>query len=254
MPSVAPSAAPPAAPSAAHFSPPAPARALSVQEPPPWLDEKLPDDDLADTAVVAVPAELADADADADADAVLPSELLGDWPVDRQTDRQTDHSPTRFAATAAVPQPLQITPLGDQWAAVIRPLVAAGGVAALVRELALQAQLLAVAPQASGGRGWRLAVERETLRNPVLAAKLAAALQEALGEPVQLEVVAGVPQDSIARRDNAAREAAQLAAEQLIHNDPVVRALMAQFRTARILPGSIKPLAADGGETKAPFP
>jgi DNA polymerase III subunit gamma/tau len=137
---------------------------------------------------------------------------------------------------------------------VVRPLVAAGGVAALVRELALQAQLLAVAPHASGGRSWRLAVERETLRNPALATKLAAALQEALGEPVQLEVVTGVPQDSIARRDTAAREAAQQAAEQLIQNDPVVRALMAQFRTARIVPGSIKPLAADGGEPKAPTP
>jgi hypothetical protein len=33
-----------------------------------------------------------------------------------------------------------------------------------------------------------------------------------------------------------------------------VRALMAQFGTARIVPGSIKPLAADGGATKAPPP
>ena len=137
---------------------------------------------------------------------------------------------------------------------MIRPLVAAGGVAALVRELALQAELLAVAPLAAGGRGWRLAVERETLRNPPLVAKLAAALQDALGEPVQLEVVAGAPQDSIARRDIATRQAAQQAAEQLIQNDPDVLALMAQFRTARIVPGSIKPLAADGGEPKAPTP
>jgi DNA polymerase-3 subunit gamma/tau len=55
-------------------------------------------------------------------------------------------------------------------------------------------------------------------------------------------------------RDTHAREAAQRAAEQLIQDDPEVRAVMAQFRTARIVPGSIKPLAADGGNAKAPPP
>jgi len=246
----------PTATSAARFSPPPPARALSVQEPPPWLDEELPDETLVADGLAAGSAD------PVDADDVLRSGLAGHLQDDRTPARQPDHTsispispispPTRPAPTApALPQ-LQTTLLGDQWAAVIRPLVAAGGVAALVRELALQAQLLAVTPLATGGRGWRLAVERETLRNPPLVAKLTAALQDALGEPVQLEVVAGVPQDSIARRDTATREAAQQAAEQLIQNDPVVRALMAQFRTARIVPGSIKPLAADGGEPKAP--
>ena len=246
----------PVATPAARFPPPAPARALSVQEPPPWLDEELPDETRLDTAVAAVSAGPADAD-----DGLqfgLPGDLQDDRAPDRQLDSTHLRPPTRPAPAApALPQPqlqLQATPLGDQWAAVIRPLVAAGGVAALVRELALQAELLAVVPLAAGGRGWRLAVERETLRNPPLVAKLTAALQDALGEPVQLEVVAGAPQDSIARRDIAIRQAAQQAAEQLIQNDPVVRALMAQFRTARIVPGSIKPLAADGGEPKAPTP
>ena len=216
-----------------RFTPPAPARALSVQEPPPWLDEQLPDEEPP-AAVSTVAAQ--------------------DLP-----EPDDEPAPARPVAVAPAVRPLrtpslQTTPLGDQWAAVIRPLLAVGSVAALVRELALQAQLLAVAPQADGGRAWRLAVERETLRNPALAAKLAAVLQDALGEPVQLEIVAGVPQDSIARRDSAAREAAQQAAEQLIQTDPVVLALMAQFRTARIVPGSIKPLAADGGEPKAPPP
>ena len=34
----------------------------------------------------------------------------------------------------------------------------------------------------------------------------------------------------------------QAAAEQLIRTDPVVLALMDQFKTARIVPGSIKPV------------
>jgi signal transduction histidine kinase len=83
---------------------------------------------------------------------------------------------------------------------------------------------------------------------------LAAVLTDALGKPVQVDVVAGAAQDSIFRRDNHAREAAQQAAEQLIHADPEVRSLMAQFRTARIVPGSIKPIAADGGHPKASPP
>ena len=33
----------------------------------------------------------------------------------------------------------------------------------------------------------------------------------------------------------------QAEAEQIIHNDPLVQALMAQYKTARIVPGSIKP-------------
>ena len=108
----------------------------------------------------------------------------------------------------------------------------------------------------ASGQRWQLRAERESLRNPSLSAKLSAVLSEALGQPAQVEVLAGVAQDSIARRDNLARETAQRAAEQLIHGDPEVQALMAQFRSARIVPGSIKPLAADGLQTtpKAPPP
>ena len=137
--------------------------------------------------------------------------------------------------------------MGDQWSALMRPLAAAGAVLAMVRELAWQAELTAVSPAEGGGRCWQLRVERESLRNPSLASKLAAALGAALGEAVQLEVLAGAAQDSLSRRDALDREIAQRVAEQRIEHDPIVQALMAQFSTARIVPGSIKPLAADGG-------
>jgi DNA polymerase-3 subunit gamma/tau len=39
----------------------------------------------------------------------------------------------------------------------------------------------------------------------------------------------------------AERERRQRVAEQTIHNDPLVQALMSQYKTARIVPGSIKP-------------
>ena len=137
---------------------------------------------------------------------------------------------------------MQATALGQQWADLLRPLVAQGSIGALVRELALQAQLIGVAPLPEGGRVWRLRVAREPLRAAPLQAKLAAALQAAWGEPVQLVLEAGEALDSIALRDALARVAAQHAAEQLIQSDATVQSVLAAFQTARIVPGSVKPL------------
>ena len=216
-PVAAPSAAA-AAPPPARFSLPPAAQALRVQEPPPWAEEAVPDDFAAQEAELA------------------PTQPMLAEPMPS----------AQATASLQVLQPsLQSTALGDRWASLVRPLAAAGSLVAMVRELAWQAELLAVTPVDSGGQRWQLRAERESLRNPSLVAKLAAALADVLGEPAQVEVQAGVVQDSIARRDALARETAQREAEQLIHNDPEVRALMAQFRTARIVPGSIKPLAAD---------
>ena len=230
-PAARPASAPGHAPVPANtrFAPPVPAPALSAHEPPPWVDDTVPDDldGPAYNARSGYP----------DPDAALPL----------------------VAPVAPVPMPmpmptLQPTALGDQWAALIRPLVADAGITAMARELALQAELLAVQPAEGGGRQWLLRVERETLRTSALGAKLGAALQSALGEPVQLLVEAGVALDSISRRDGLARQQAQAAAEQTIQADPAVRELMAQFATARIVPGSIKPQAADRPEPRTPAP
>jgi DNA polymerase III subunit gamma/tau len=53
---------------------------------------------------------------------------------------------------------------------------------------------------------------------------------------------AGVPADSVARREAWDRLRRQAEAEQLIRDDPAVQDLLAQFKTARIVPGTIKPL------------
>ena len=117
----------------------------------------------------------------------------------------------------------------------------AGGIAAMVRELAQQAGLQHI-DEGSTPPSWHLLVEREPLRSAALADKLAAALGVALGHEVQLVVAAGVPEDSPARRDAAERARRQSVAEDTIHNDPVVRELLSQFKSARIVPGSIKPV------------
>jgi DNA polymerase-3 subunit gamma/tau len=59
---------------------------------------------------------------------------------------------------------------------------------------------------------------------------------------LRLVLEAAVPADSPARRDAAERARRQRQAEDEIHGDPLVRELMAQFKGARIVPGSIKPL------------
>ena len=62
-----------------------------------------------------------------------------------------------------------------------------------------------------------------------------------LGHEVQLAVEAGAATDTPAERDAAERARRQAEAEQIIHDDPVVRSLLEQYQTARIVPGSIKP-------------
>jgi len=129
--------------------------------------------------------------------------------------------------------------LTDRWAALVARLVEAGSIAAMVRELAMQAQLLAV--ERDGAEAvWRLRVERESLRSPTQRDKLQAALSNLLNEALRLELEPGVAEDSPALRDLAERRRRQQEAERIIHDDPLVQSLMQQYKTARIVPGSIK--------------
>ena len=120
-------------------------------------------------------------------------------------------------------------------------MVEAGSIGALVRELAVQAQCIAIDESATPMR-WRLRVERETLRAPAQSEKLQAALQALVGRPVRIETEGGAVTDSLALREAAERARRQAEAEQTIENDPLVRALMSQYKTARIVPGSVKSL------------
>ncbi|MBC7995676.1 MAG: DNA polymerase III subunit gamma/tau [Rhizobacter sp.] len=132
------------------------------------------------------------------------------------------------------------TPLGDRWAQVVAQMSEAASISALVRELAMQSQCLSI-DEAAQPPVWCLRVERETLRAPAQRDKLQAALSDLLLHAVQVEVEAGVASDTPAQRATAERTRRQNEAEQIIHNDPLVQALMQQFKTARIVPGSVKP-------------
>jgi DNA polymerase-3 subunit gamma/tau len=146
----------------------------------------------------------------------------------------------------AMPPPLpafERTALGTAWAELVAQWNGAGLLIALVRELAMQAELVARTDAVEGGPAtWTLRVARETLRNPALVEKLANTARTQLGRDLRLVVEAGEAQDSPAKRETAEADRRQREAIENIQSDPTVRALLEQFRTARILPGSIKPL------------
>ncbi|MGH8805159.1 MAG: DNA polymerase III subunit gamma/tau [Polaromonas sp.] len=143
------------------------------------------------------------------------------------------------SAAPTMTAPLESTPLGDAWSQTVNQLVAAEAVAALTRELALQSELRS---QADGV--WTLRVERESLSQPAAREKLQAALQTALGDPaLKLAVEVGAVTDTPARRNAAGLAERQRAAEELIHNDPFVQDMMRDWG-AKIVPGSIKPVAS----------
>ena len=114
-------------------------------------------------------------------------------------------------------------------------LAGADAITALVRELALQSQLIA-----RDTDQWLLRVERESLNQPTSRDRLSQALQ-GLGHQVRLVVEIGRVTDSPARRNSAAAAERQMAAERIIFEDPLVQAMVRDFG-AKIVPGSIKPL------------
>jgi DNA polymerase-3 subunit gamma/tau len=215
---------------------PAPAVAVTTaDDDPPWnLDEP---DDLMDD----LPAPTRAGPVNGGRPPVRAASAVADEP---DVGFEPPPAPRQAGAPIAMPAPLpefERTALGAQWYELISKCNAASSLVALVRELAMQAELLAC--EADGDAPvWKLRVARETLRNPSLVEKLTNVLRPHVAPNLRLEVAAGDAQDCPARRDSAEADRRQRAAIATIQSDPTVRALLAQFQTARILPGSIKPL------------
>ncbi len=131
------------------------------------------------------------------------------------------------------PRTLIATEEGDFWTQTVRGLISAEAITALVRELALQSQLIA-----RDTDQWQLRIESESLNQGVARERLQAALHAA-GHAVKLVVEIGKVSDSPAQRNAVALAEKQKAAEDLIHADPLVQAMVQEFG-AKIVPGSIK--------------
>jgi DNA polymerase-3 subunit gamma/tau len=193
----------------------APALRVAASEPPPWMDAPFEDE-------------------------VLEAAPLAREPQARYAAAPTPATNAAATTTAAAAATFVPTPLGARWAELVRAMNDAGSISAFARELAMQAQCVALDEEATPVT-CTLRVERETLRAAAPTEKLQAALTVLLDRTVRLDVQAGAAEDSPARRDAAERARRQAQAEQIIHDDPLVQALMAQYKTARIVPGSIKP-------------
>jgi len=150
-------------------------------------------------------------------------------PVRTQLESRSD-----ALATQAL-QVLLPTEEGDFWHATVQQLVQAEAITAMVRELALQSQLIA-----RDTDQWLLRVERESLNQPGTRDRLTAALTSA-GFPVKLVVEVGRVTDSPSRRNAAASAEKQHAAERIIADHPFVQSMVRDFG-AKIVPGSIRPL------------
>jgi DNA polymerase III subunit gamma/tau len=210
----------------------APSVRVAASEPPPWEDAPFEFESLdATTATNSIPAPDRTATAGLSPRSEIHTAQLS--------------PPTHAGVPAAAPPD---TALGERWAALVHQMVATGSITAFARELAWQAQCLvwetskadATTEDTHTTLHFCLRVERETLRAANPSEKLQAALALTLQRPVRLELQAGVAQDTPALRDAAQRTRCQMQAEQLIQNDPLVLTLMAQYKTARIVPGSIQ--------------
>jgi DNA polymerase III subunit gamma/tau len=146
------------------------------------------------------------------------------------------HAETRADAVLTQNPPVLVpTEEGDFWHATVQQLMHGQAIAAMVRELALQSQLVA-----RDTDQWLLRVERESLNQSGARERLAQALQ-GLGFVVKLAVEIGRVTDSPGRRIASATAERQLAAEKAIFEDPFVQSMMRDFG-AKIVPGTIKPL------------
>ncbi|MDO8346152.1 MAG: DNA polymerase III subunit gamma/tau [Cellvibrio sp.] len=148
--------------------------------------------------------------------------------------------------SALVPAELVPTQEGDFWYAQVQQLMAADAITALVRELALQSQLVArsLSNNAHGDSDgkpadeWLLRIERESLNQTSSRDKLQVALSS-LGHSVRLGVEIGPASDTVAKRMAAAAAEKQRMAQDIITQDAYVQQLIRDYG-AKIVPGSIK--------------
>jgi DNA polymerase-3 subunit gamma/tau len=258
-PAAALSAAPPIAVAKVAVAPPAIAAAKVSATPPPWMDEA-PMEGFSE-----VPSRVAP---EAPAERFEPPPALPRQFAALQASEvlpQAAPLPPASAPTAPAVAPAQgaaragehavvRTALGDVWAEAVAALQTAGLIGGLVRELALQSELvdrLESSPQAAeaepggapAGALWRVRVERDSLRSITQVDKLQAALRAWTGDTaLKLEAVLGIAEDSPARREAEWAALRQRKAEEAVHASPLVQGLLRQFSSARILPGSIRPV------------
>ncbi len=160
--------------------------------------------------------------------------------VQAEPSSRTEQRTERSSVNAAIaPAELVLTPEGDVWHSMVQQLLAAESIAALVRELALQSQLLARTVNAEPEpHDWLLRIERESLSQSGTPEKLQMALAS-IGQSVRLSIEIGPASDTPAKRIAAAAAEKQRMAQEIIMQDEYVQKLMRDFG-AKVVPNSIQ--------------
>jgi DNA polymerase-3 subunit gamma/tau len=232
LPRPLPAAPHPASPPTLQPAPQPTPQATVQTGPQPWEDEVPPGQVLSVRSGAPAPAATQDSGQKVPAAPVQTAQAATKVvavPVRQQVESHADML-SQLATPTLIP-----TEEGDFWHALVQQLIKAEAIAALVRELALQSQLVA-----RDTDQWLLRVERESLNQPGSRDRLSAALHAA-GHPVKLTVEVGRVTDCPGRRNSAASAEKQLAAEKIIFDAPLVQAMMRDFG-AKIVPGTIKPI------------
>jgi DNA polymerase-3 subunit gamma/tau len=124
----------------------------------------------------------------------------------------------------------------ELWHGLVEQLLQAQKIQAMTRELAMQSQLITRIDDK-----WTLQVERESLTSPANLERLQTALQS-IGHELTLNVQIGAVSDTPALRMALRQQQRLEQFEQEVLSHPLVQQLMQTF-DAKIVPGSIKPLA-----------
>jgi DNA polymerase-3 subunit gamma/tau len=240
MPRPAPAERPALAPAAVPNKPrPAPAdvvsHALPMDDGPPWEDEPPAPAHSEAAQTPAVPGQEA-AEAPLQMPGQAPSRVMNIVVRDAGEPGPLDQPQPRAAAPSERDAPAS-SPEGDFWFDAVMQLVRAETIGALVRELALQSQLVV-----RDSEQWLLRIERSALNQGNTRERLSAALAT-LGHDTRLVVEIGSVTDSPALRVAAENARRQREAEAQINSDPFVQAMVRDFG-GKIVPGSIKSVAA----------
>ena len=138
-------------------------------------------------------------------------------------DAAADRRRRRPRATTRRRPSIDGPPAADLWTALVQRLVAAGAIAAMVRELAMQAQCVRVVDGAGGATLAAARRAREPARAGAARSTAGGAGASAKVAPVRLEIEAGAVADTPAARDAAERDRRQAEAERVIQDDPLVQ-------------------------------
>ena len=125
----------------------------------------------------------------------------------------------------------------QHWETVVKHLIEQDLVAALARELVLNAQIENIS---ADEQQWSFKCNRQTLLGEPNQKKVADAMQTLLGHPVRLSFEFGEVSDTPALRLQAELQKKQKQAEKSAAEDPDIQKWLQEFAGAQVIPGSTK--------------